>query len=63
MASHTLAGDVGRIARDAGVRHLVLNHLVPADDPLTRPEHWEGAVREAYAGPLTIARDGLRIDL
>ncbi len=63
MASHTLAEDVGRISRDAGVRHLVLNHLVPADDPHTRPEHWEAAVRTAYAGPLTVARDGLRIDL
>ncbi len=63
MASHTLAEDVGRIARDAGVGHLVLNHLVPADDPETRPEHWEAAVRTAYAGPLTIARDGARIDL
>ncbi len=63
MASHTLAEDVGRIAREAGVGHLVLNHLVPADDPLTTPAHWEAAVRTAYAGPLTIARDGLRIDL
>lgn len=63
MASHTLAEDVGRIARDAGVRHLVLHHLVPADDPLTKPEHWEAAVRTAYAGPLTVARDGLRIEL
>jgi ribonuclease BN (tRNA processing enzyme) len=63
LASHTLAEDVGRIARDAGVNCLVLNHLVPADDPETRPEHWEAAVRTAYAGPLWIARDGMRIAL
>ncbi len=48
---------------DAGVVHLVLNHLVPADDPLTTPVHWEAAVRTSYAGPLSVARDGLRIDL
>ncbi len=63
MASHTPAEDVGRLAQDAGVGHLVLNHLVPADDPLTTPAHWEAAVRTSYAGPLSIARDGLRIDL
>ena len=33
LASHTLAEDAGRIATEAGVRHLVLNHLIPADDP------------------------------
>ena len=32
LASHTLAADAGRIAAEAGVRHLVLNHLIPADD-------------------------------
>ncbi len=61
MASHTLAADVGRIARDAGVKHLVLNHLVPADDPQTQPEHWVTEVRTAYAGALTVARDGVKI--
>jgi ribonuclease BN (tRNA processing enzyme) len=63
MASHTLAADVGRIARDAGVKHLVLNHLVPADDPQTRPEHWEAEVRMAYSGALTVARDGVKVTL
>jgi ribonuclease BN (tRNA processing enzyme) len=43
------------------VKHLVLNHLVPADDPQTRPEHWEAEVRMAYAGLLTVARDGVKI--
>ena len=30
-ASHTLTDDVGRIATEAGVKTLVLSHLVPAD--------------------------------
>jgi ribonuclease BN (tRNA processing enzyme) len=63
MASHTLAADVGRIAGAARVKHLVLNHLVPADDPETRPEHWEAEVRKHFAGPLDVAHDGLRIIL
>src|SRR5207248_6633560 len=32
-ASHTLTDEVGRIATQAGVKTLVLSHLVPADDP------------------------------
>jgi len=63
MASHTLAEDVGRIAREAGVKRLVLHHLVPADDPQTRAEHWAAAVRTRYPGPLDVAHDGLRIAL
>jgi ribonuclease BN (tRNA processing enzyme) len=63
MASHTLAADVGRIARDASVKRLVLNHLVPADDPDMRSEHWEADVRSFYGGPLDVAYDGMRIEL
>jgi ribonuclease BN (tRNA processing enzyme) len=63
LASHTLAEDVGRLARGAGVKRLVLNHLVPADDPKTRPEDWERAVRRDYDGPLWVAQDGLKLAL
>lgn len=61
LASHALAEDVGRIATEAGVRHLVLNHLVPADDPAVTPAHYEQATRTTYAGRLTIGRDGLAV--
>lgn len=63
MASHTLAEDTGRIAAAAGVGRLVLNHLVPADDPLVGEEHWIEAVRKSWTGPLTIGRDGLVVAL
>lgn len=63
LASHTLAEDVGRIATRAGVGRLVLNHLVPADDPEVRAEHWEAAVRTTWAGSLTVGRDGLVLPL
>jgi ribonuclease BN (tRNA processing enzyme) len=63
MASHTPAEDVGRIAHGAGVKHLVLNHLVPADDPETTPAHWEAEVRKAYAGKLSVSFDGLKVIL
>lgn len=60
-ASHTLAADAGRIARMAGVGHLVLNHLVPADDPDIGEADWLAAVRETWDGPLTVGRDGLEV--
>lgn len=63
FASHSLAGDAGRIASDAGVRRLVLNHLIPADDPEVGEADWAAAVRKTWSGDLTIARDGLVVQL
>jgi ribonuclease BN (tRNA processing enzyme) len=62
-ASHTLAADAGRIAVTAGVGHLVLNHLIPADDPEIADSHWVAAVRKSWQGKLTIGRDGLVIPI
>jgi ribonuclease BN (tRNA processing enzyme) len=63
LDSHTLAEDVGRIAAEAGIGLLALNHLVPADDPLVTEQHWVEAVRTHYAGPLVVGRDGLVLPL
>lgn len=61
VASHSTAAEAGRIAAEAGARHLVLHHLIPADDPEVGPADWERAVRETWDGPLTIARDGTEL--
>ncbi|MEQ8481510.1 MAG: MBL fold metallo-hydrolase [Hoeflea sp.] len=63
LASHTMAGDVGRIATSAGAGHLVLNHLVPADDPEIGESDWKAALAETWSGPLTIGHDGLSLAL
>ncbi|KJS08755.1 MAG: hydrolase [Hoeflea sp. BRH_c9] len=63
LASHTMAADVGRIATEANAAHLVLNHLVPADDPLITETDWTGQVRTTWDGRLTIGRDGLELPL
>lgn len=63
LASHSLAGEAGRIATEAGVGRLVLNHLIPADDPEIGEADWIAAVRKTWAGDLTIARDGLVVGL
>jgi ribonuclease BN (tRNA processing enzyme) len=63
LASHSFAGEAGRIATDAGVRGLVLTHLIPADDPEIVEADWITAARKTWAGALTIARDGLVVAL
>ncbi|RWM77344.1 MAG: MBL fold metallo-hydrolase [Mesorhizobium sp.] len=63
LASHTFAEEAGRIASDAGVKRLVLNHLIPADDPEIGEADWIAAVRKTWAGDLTIARDSLVVGL
>ncbi|TPN92803.1 MBL fold metallo-hydrolase [Mesorhizobium sp. B1-1-5] len=63
LASHSFADEAGRIASEAGVKRLVLNHLIPADDPAIGEADWTAAVRKTWSGDLTIARDGLVVGL
>lgn len=63
MASHTPASDVGRIASAGMVGKLVLNHLVPADDPDFGMADWQAEVSKTWNGALVVGRDGLRIPL
>ncbi|RUU47508.1 MBL fold metallo-hydrolase [Mesorhizobium sp. M6A.T.Ca.TU.002.02.2.1] len=63
LASHSFAEEAGRIATEAGVGRLVLNHLIPADDPEIGDADWIATVRKTWAGDLTIARDGLVVAL
>lgn len=63
LASHTMAGDVGRIAQAAGIGQLVLNHLIPADDPRFTDDDWKAEIATAWDGPVIVGRDGLEIPL
>ncbi|MFD0059564.1 MBL fold metallo-hydrolase [Streptomyces sp. NPDC056690] len=53
LRSHTTIEDVGRVAEQAGVKTLVLNHLAPADNPQHR---WLRAQR-GFAGRLIVGED------
>ncbi|MET9821987.1 ribonuclease Z [Streptomyces sp. NPDC006349] len=56
---HLTAGQAARVARDAGVRHLVLTHF---SQRYPDPEEFERQARAAgYAGELTVARDLTRV--
>lgn len=62
LESHTTAQDVGRVATAAGVKLLVLNHLVPGDLDVT-DEQWTSAVRENFGGKVMVARDLMELAL
>lgn len=52
--------EAGEVAQQAGVKTLVLNHLVPGDD--TVPEYvWLEAARKAFSGEVIVGRDLLVI--
>jgi ribonuclease BN (tRNA processing enzyme) len=61
LASHTSAEDAGRIAQAAGVKLLVLSHLVPADDPTVTDEMWISAARTHFRGRVIVGKDLLEV--
>ncbi len=63
LRSHTDAADVGRIAKDAGVKQLALNHFVPDGDPDFTDQHWEAEVRKHWDGSLWLGKDGMVIHI
>jgi ribonuclease BN (tRNA processing enzyme) len=57
--SHTLAEQVGLVAARAGVKKLVLSHLVPGAG--VSDAMWIAAVRRNFAGPVVVGRDLLEV--
>lgn len=61
LASHTSTADVGRIANQAGVKTLVLTHLVPGDDPSITDDQWTEGVRKNFNGKIVVGKDLMEI--
>ena len=57
IASHTTTEEVGKVAAEAGVKTLVLNHFVPGDDPSITDEMWTADVRKDFSGSVIAGRD------
>jgi ribonuclease BN (tRNA processing enzyme) len=59
--SHTSIEDCGRVAAAAGVKTLVLSHLVPVDDPAISEQMWIDAARPYFKGEIIVGRDLMEI--
>jgi ribonuclease BN (tRNA processing enzyme) len=56
LESHTPMTEVGRIATEAGVKTLVLNHFVPGIVPIP-DDIWYDAVKPHFKGRVIVGRD------
>lgn len=61
LAHQTSAEDAGRAAQAAGVKKLVLSHLLPADDPEVTDQMWTDAARVHFRGDVIVGKDPLEI--
>jgi ribonuclease BN (tRNA processing enzyme) len=59
--SHTAVEDAARVAAAAGVKTLVLSHLIPAEDPAVTDEMWIDAARAHFHGTVVLAKDLMEI--
>ena len=59
VPGHLTPSTAARMAREAGVRRVVLTHLYPAVDDGRLPEE----VQRGFDGEVFVAHDGLRLTL
>lgn len=57
VASHTTHIDVGKVAKAAGVKTLVLTHLVPSDDLTVTDAMWIEGARLHFDGQVIVGKD------
>jgi ribonuclease BN (tRNA processing enzyme) len=53
--------EVGKAASAAGVKTVVLSHLVPADDKSITDDMWIAGVRRYFNGQIIVGRDLMEI--
>ena len=61
IESHTPVEEAGRVAAEAGVRTLVLSHLVPAENPPVTDDEWIAGARTHFDGQIIVGHDLLEI--
>jgi ribonuclease BN (tRNA processing enzyme) len=61
LSHHTSAEDAGRVAQTAGVKTLVLSHLVPPEDPTVTDQMWIDAAGAHFDGEIIVGKDLLEI--
>jgi ribonuclease BN (tRNA processing enzyme) len=59
--SHTDIDKVGGVAEASGVKHLVLNHLVPGDVSAVTDGQWRRRAQRGFSGKVTVGRDLMQL--
>jgi hypothetical protein len=59
--AHTAAEDAGRIAAQAGVKMLVLNHVSPGSSRAVTDDQWIAMARRHFSGAVVVGHDGLTL--
>ena len=54
---HLTPPEIGKLANAAGVKRVILTHLVPGNDGERDLTPYIRGIADYYAGPVTIARD------
>ena len=55
--NHLTPADVGRMAKSAGVRCVVLTHVAPGLDGESNVSVYRDGIAEIFSGPVLVARD------
>jgi ribonuclease Z len=63
MDYHTSPEEAAKIAKEAGVRYLLLNHVMPPLPVSNLKSAFLGDSRKFYRGPITIGEDGMLFSL
>ena len=61
LDSHTAAEDCGRVAAAAGVKTLVLSHIVPGGDATITDQMWKDAASKYFSGRVVVGKDLMEI--
>ena len=61
LSHHTTAEDAGRVAHAAGVKTLVLSHLLPPEDPEVTDQMWIDAASANFDGRVVVGKDLLEL--
>jgi ribonuclease BN (tRNA processing enzyme) len=61
IESHTPVEEAGRVAAEAGVRTLVLSHLVPSENPPVTDAQWLAGARVHFRGQIIVGHDLLEL--
>jgi len=61
LDSHTAAEDCGKVAAAAGVKTLVLSHLVPGGDSTITVQMWVDAASKYFGGHVIVGNDLMEI--